>query len=84
MDSIFVCEWNFVQIPLTFDLKLHIASQAALGMTFLHESNLIHRDFKTQNILIDNRNNVRISDFGITRFKVCIHHVNQIDIKWVS
>ena len=36
-------------------------------MTFLHEANVMHRDFKPGNILVDESCNVKICDFGISR-----------------
>lgn len=66
--SIFNC---FIQISLNNALCLHIAYQAAKGMNFLHQSDppIIHRDLKSHNILMDDKWNARISDFGITKFK---------------
>lgn len=57
------------KIPLSFELQLHMACQAAQGMHFLNESGVIHCDLKSHNILLDDKWNARISDFGITRFK---------------
>jgi serine/threonine protein kinase len=38
-----------------------------LGMEFIHSKNLIHRDLKPTNILLDDDHNVKISDFGSSR-----------------
>lgn len=40
---------------LTWNLRITIALGAAKGLAYLHspEANVIHRDFKTSNILID-------------------------------
>ncbi|KAG2040517.1 kinase-like domain-containing protein [Suillus americanus] len=40
-------------------------TQIALGLNALHETGIIHRDIKAENILIDIRENVRITDFGL-------------------
>lgn len=63
-----------MQIELPFELLIRIATQVALGLTFLHESNppIIHRDIKSHNILLDANYNAKIGDFGITRVKVCV------------
>ncbi|KAG1795068.1 kinase-like domain-containing protein [Suillus plorans] len=42
------------------------AAQMALGINALHEIGIIHRDIKAANILIDVRENVRITDFGLS------------------
>lgn len=59
-------------------MQLHLACQAALGMNFLHQSSppIIHQDLKSHNILLDDKWNARISDFGITRFKDKNHKSN--------
>ena len=47
------------EIPLS--LKLRMAHQAAKGMHFLHASDIVHRDFKSLNLLLDNKWNVKVS-----------------------
>ena len=43
--------------------------QAAQGMNFLHVSDMIHRDLKSPNILLDAQWNAKISDFGLTTLR---------------
>lgn len=48
--------------------KTFIAYGISAGMQFLHEKGIIHRDLKTQNILIDEHKCPIISDFGSSRY----------------
>lgn len=44
-----------------------IAIQVSLGLEAAHNSNIIHRDVKPQNIIISTDGKVKLSDFGIAR-----------------
>jgi serine/threonine protein kinase len=46
-----------------------MAYQASKGMHFLHSSGIVHRDLKSLNLLLDAKWNVKVSDFGLTKFK---------------
>ncbi|CAA3025034.1 probable serine threonine- kinase NAK [Olea europaea subsp. europaea] len=55
--------------PLSWSLRMNIALGAARGLAFLHsaETQVIYRDFKTSNILLDSNYNAKLSDFGLAR-----------------
>jgi tetratricopeptide (TPR) repeat protein/predicted Ser/Thr protein kinase len=44
-----------------------IISQAALALEHAHTNNIIHRDVKPSNIIVDNSGNVKVMDFGLAR-----------------
>lgn len=52
---------------LTFQQKVEVAYQAALGLRHAHSCGIIHRDIKPSNIRIDTRGNVKILDFGLAK-----------------
>lgn len=54
---------------LTVDRALEIAAQAADGLTYAHQHDVVHRDIKPANIMILSDGRVKIMDFGIARMR---------------
>ncbi|XAR63562.1 Non-specific serine/threonine protein kinase [Bertholletia excelsa] len=58
------------QAPLPWITRLNIAKDAACGLAYLHEGmdfQIIFRDFKSSNILLDDQWHAKLSDFGLAR-----------------
>ncbi|KAG2660230.1 probable serine/threonine-protein kinase PBL19 isoform X2 [Panicum virgatum] len=55
---------------LPWDIRLEIALDAAEGLMYLHEGlevQVIYRDFKASNVLLDEKFRGKLSDFGLAR-----------------
>jgi mitogen-activated protein kinase kinase kinase len=53
--------------PLGESLIQNFVRQILCGLSYLHSKDIIHRDIKGANILVDNKGSVKISDFGISK-----------------
>lgn len=58
-------EYLDANAPLAVDEALELFYQLLLALQHAHENNVIHRDIKPHNILIDTKHNVRVTDFGL-------------------
>uniref|UniRef100_A0A6N2MD48 Protein kinase domain-containing protein n=1 Tax=Salix viminalis TaxID=40686 RepID=A0A6N2MD48_SALVM len=61
---------NTVSLSLDWETRLRIALEAAKGLEYLHEHvnpPVIHRDFKSSNILLDRNLHAKVSDFGLAK-----------------
>ena len=52
---------------LTESVSKYIFKQIILALKYIHSHNIIHRDIKLDNILIDLDNNIKICDFGVSK-----------------
>ena len=45
-----------------------LLSQVITGLDFLHSQWIMHRDLKSSNLLMNNRGEIKIADFGMARY----------------
>nr|POE65847.1 serine/threonine-protein kinase sty46 [Quercus suber] len=48
---------------------IRVAIDVSKGMDYLHKNNIIHRDLKAANLLMDENEVVKVADFGVARVK---------------
>jgi len=59
-------------VDLSLPQRIRIARDAALAFLYMHSMEIVHRDIKSQNILIDQNLQVKVCDFGLAKFKADI------------
>lgn len=59
--------------PLSNTEIRSFTAQLIIALDFIHKNNIIHRDLKCENILIDHNHNIRIIDFGFSISDLVMH-----------
>jgi serine/threonine-protein kinase len=55
------------EAPLSQERSIDIGIQILQAAGFAHKRGVVHRDFKPQNVIVDERDAVKVTDFGIAR-----------------
>ena len=77
LDSVFMvmefCEHDLkglmetMRVPFSVPEVKCLMTQLLAGVAYMHENWTLHRDLKTSNVLINNRGQLKICDFGLAR-----------------
>lgn len=62
LDSTVELDWNPVRMLICQDI--------AFGLNYLHSQNIVHRDLKSMNILLDENFRAKITDFGLSKVRI--------------
>lgn len=52
---------------LAFKVVIQLALDLSRGLSYLHSKKIVHRDVKTENMLLDTNRTLKIADFGVAR-----------------
>ena len=54
------------QVSYTENVVKYILQRVLIGLRNLHQKSIIHRDIKSDNILVNSKGDVKLSDFGFS------------------
>jgi len=66
VDGVTVREWLAIKERDWHDV-IAVFAGAGRGLAAAHDADLVHRDFKPDNVLVDRRGDARVVDFGLAR-----------------
>jgi len=77
-----LCQKQFVFTPAHIKA---LCQQMLAGLAYLHHKGVIHRDLKGSNILLNNRGELKLADFGLARLyskRRAADYTNRVITQW--
>jgi serine/threonine protein kinase len=70
--------------PIPLQLALKVFKGCMEGLAYAHDVGIIHGDIKPANILIDNNNSPKLSDFGLARLMGTTAKAKEGSARWAA
>ncbi|XP_014238452.1 cyclin-dependent kinase 9-like [Trichogramma pretiosum] len=67
------CNWDLANLLMNKSITIldseikHMLQQVLTGLSYLHSKNVLHRDLKSSNILVNKNGALKICDFGLSK-----------------
>lgn len=58
---------NNGELDFSWSARLKVAKDCSSALKYLHQMNLVHRDFKASNVLLDQEYNAKVTDLGLVK-----------------
>ena len=71
-------ESDYKSIQFNLDVKNHIGYQILKAVKYLHDNRIIHGDIQVPNILVNSNYDIKLIDFGISKFEYLTENSNNL------